>query len=374
MFTILSYNKLISIRVIILKIKLHQNLCYNIYAMELDKRKSEVLKEVVKEYIETGEPVSSERVARNVNFPISPATVRNYMAELDEMGFLTQVHASSGRIPTTKGFRYFVEESLKERKRLKLSEIKFPEPEKIKNLSEILSQISELISKYTNEISLVVSPCFEDEKLRYIHFFLATNLLFTVIVTTTQTTEAILLGNYQLSEENLRLIENFLNGKLQNLTLKQALKEILSNAFYIDELGKSFSQIIGKFYETLKNEYEKRKTKEIFIRGISNLLTTQIQIAEERLKFLLNILEEKEVLERILNDVTKDEKLQLVIGEENKLPELWDYSLITVKYSIKELEGTLGLLGPIRMDYIKGIFVLEEIANKLEQLSEKILG
>ncbi|MGB9769956.1 MULTISPECIES: heat-inducible transcriptional repressor HrcA [Caldisericum] len=342
--------------------------------MELDKRKSEVLKEVVKEYIETGEPVSSERVARNVNFPISPATVRNYMAELDEMGFLTQVHASSGRIPTTKGFRYFVEESLKERKRLKLSEIKFPEPEKIKNLSEILSQISELISKYTNEISLVVSPCFEDEKLRYIHFFLATNLLFTVIVTTTQTTEAILLGNYQLSEENLRLIENFLNGKLQNLTLKQALKEILSNAFYIDELGKSFSQIIGKFYETLKNEYEKRKTKEIFIRGISNLLTTQIQIAEERLKFLLNILEEKEVLERILNDVTKDEKLQLVIGEENKLPELWDYSLITVKYSIKELEGTLGLLGPIRMDYIKGIFVLEEIANKLEQLSEKILG
>lgn len=342
--------------------------------MELDKRRSEVLKEVVKEYIETGEPVSSERVAKSVDFPVSPATVRNYMAELDEMGFLTQVHASSGRIPTSKGFRYFVEETLKEKRRIRLSEIKLPEPEKIKNLSEILSQISDLISKYTNEISLVVSPCYEDERLRYIHFFLATNLLFTVIVTTTQTTEAILLGNYTIEEEGLRYLENFLNSKLQGKTLKSALKELLENKFYTDEIDLKGSEIVSKFYEALKNEYSKRKTKEIFIRGISNLLTTQIQIAEERLKFLLNILEEKEALEKILNDVPKEEKLQLVIGEENKLPELWDYSLITVKYSIKELEGTLGLLGPIRMDYIKGIFVLEEIANKLEQLSEKILG
>lgn len=342
--------------------------------MELDKRRSEVLKEVVREYIETGEPVSSERVARSVNFPVSPATVRNYMAELDEMGFLSQVHASSGRIPTSKGFRYFVEETLKEKRKVKLSEIKLPEPEKIKSLSEILSQISELISKYTNEISLVVSPCFEDERLRFIHFFIATNLLFTVIVTTTQTTEAILLGSFTIDEANLRYLENFINSKLQNKTLKNALNELLKDDFFLNEVGPQFSKIIATFYEALKNEYNKRRTKEIFIRGISNLLTTQIQIAEERLKFLLNILEEKEALEKILNDVPKEEKLQLVIGEENKLPELWDYSLITVKYSIKELEGTLGLLGPIRMDYIKGIFVLEEIANKLEQLSEKILG
>jgi heat-inducible transcriptional repressor len=199
-------------------------------------------------------------------------------------------------------------------------------------------------------------------------------LLFTVIVTTTQTTEAILLGNYTIEEEGLRYLENFLNSKLHEKTLKSALKELLENKFYIDEIDLKGSKIVSKFYEALKNEYDKRRTKEIFIRGISNLLTTQIQIAEERLKFLLNILEEKEALEKILNDVPKEEKLQLVIGEENKLPELWDYSLITVKYSIKELEGTLGLLGPIRMDYIKGIFVLEEIANKLEQLSEKILG
>lgn len=341
--------------------------------MELDKRRSEVLKEIVKEYIETGEPVSSERVAKAVNFSVSPATVRNYMAELSEMGYLTQLHASSGRIPTSKGFRYFVEESLKERKKIKLTDLKIPEPDKISSFFEVLSQISDLISKYTKEISLVVSPTLEEDKIKYIHFFSTSNLLFVVIVSTLQTTEALLLGNFEVSDEQLRYLENFLNSKLADLSLNKALKKLVNNAFFKDNFEKETTKIILRFYEKLKEEYEKRRTREIFIRGISNLLTTQIQIAEERIKFLLNMLEEKEAVEKLLSEIETDEKMQIVIGEENKLPELWDYSLITVKYTIKELEGTLGLLGPVRMDYIKGIFVLEEIAERLEKLSEKIL-
>jgi len=142
----------------------------------------------------------------------------------------------------------------------------------------------------------------------------------------------------------------------------------------VNELSKELHYVVVKFYEKLKDEQYKRKTKEIFIRGISNLLTTQIEMAEEHLKFVLNILEEKEAIGQILDEIDTKDKMQIVIGEENKLPELWGYSLIIVKYTVKELEGTLGLLGPVRMNYIKGIFVLEEIAEKLEKISEKLLG
>jgi len=341
--------------------------------MELDKRKSEVLKSVVKNYIESGVPISSHRVVRDVSFPVSPATVRNYMAELDEMGYLTQVYASSGRIPTSRGFRYFVEDALKERKRIKLTQIKLPDIEKIKSFREVLSQISALISNYTKEISLVVSPTLQDDRIKYIHFFIATlNKLFSVIVTTLHTTEALFIGYFDMDEQTLHFIENFLDEKLVDKTIKEALNLLIQNRFFESEVGKDKVLIVVHFFEALKDEYEKRKTREVFIRGVSNLLTTRIQIAEERIKFLLKMLEEKETVEKILEDTKGNEKIQIVIGEENKIPELWDYSLITVKYSIKELEGTLGLLGPIRMDYMKGIFVLEEIAEKLEQLSEKI--
>lgn len=345
-----------------------------IYRMELDKKRAEVLKEIVREYIETGDPVSSERVSHSVDFPISPATVRNYMAELSEMGYLVQPHASSGRVPTSKGFRFFVDETLKEKKRVKIPDLKLPDPEKISNLSEALSEMSKLISRYTKEISLVVSPNSEEDRIRYVHFFLTTpDFLFSVIVTTFQTTEAILLGSFKLDEASIRFVENFLNEKLKNLTVKSALKSIRENNYYREDVKAELVEVIVKFYEALKAEYEKRRTREIFVRGISNLLTTQIQITEEKVKFLLDLLEERDTLEEILGEAEPEGERKILIGEENKLPELWDYSLITVKYSIRELEGTLGLLGPIRMDYIKGIFVLEEIAERLEQLADRIL-
>ncbi len=342
--------------------------------MKLDKKRSEVLKEVVKEYIETGEPVSSEKVAKGVSFPISSATVRNYMAELLDMGYLTQQHVSSGRIPTSKAFRFYVEEALKERKRIRPSNIEIPNLETFGNLREMLSQISDLISQYTNEISLVVSPCIEEDKLRYVHFFIASEFLYTVIVSTLQTTEAIPLLKSNLQMEQVIYLENFLNEKLKNLAILEASKRIVENNFFSDELNKDLAIVAFKFYEKLKEEQYKRKTQEIFIRGISNLLTTQIEIAEERLKFLFNMLEKKETINKLLVELEQDEKLQIVIGDENKIPELWDYSLITVKYTIKELEGTLGLLGPIRMNYVRGILVLEEIADKLEKMAEKLLG
>lgn len=341
--------------------------------MDVEKRRREILKKIVSEYINTGQPVGSEKVVDKFRFPISPATVRNDMAVLEKLGFINQPYTSAGRIPTSKGYRYFIEDALKEKHLLSIEKIKLPTPNKIKTLNEMLSDISELISQHTNEISLVVSPCSDDTRIKYIHFFsISQNAVYLVLVSSTQTSEGFPLGNFNITQEELRRIENLANEELKDLSFKEAMQKLRENGFFKDEVGDNY-KIILQLYSYLKSEFEKGTTREIFIRGISNLLTTRISVAEQKVKFLLNILEEKKTLSEIIESIPITDKVGFSIGDENKLPQLWDYSLVSVKYTIKDMEGTLALLGPVRMDYIKGILVLERIAEKLEEVAEKII-
>ncbi len=342
-------------------------------SMEAEKRRNEILKKIVSEYIHSGQPVGSEKIVEKFHLPISSATIRNEMAELEKLGYIQHPYTSAGRVPTSKGYRFFVEEMLKSKKPIDIGKIKLPEPEKIQNLHDVLSEVSDLISLHTNEISLVVSPRLEEVRINYLHFFIVLpDSLYMVLVTNTQTSEAVLLGNFSLPKKDLVRIENLLNSELSSLTMKKASDKIEKKGFYEAELNK-YSQIIGLLYLYMKNELVRGATHDIYIKGISNLLTTRISLAEQKVKFLLNIFEEKKLLSEIIESVPSSGNIGLSIGVENKFPELWDYSLISVKYTIKEMEGTLALLGPVRMDYIKGIYVLERIADKLEEIAEKII-
>jgi heat-inducible transcriptional repressor len=342
--------------------------------MELERRKEEILKKIVAEYIDTGQPVGSEKLNDKLGLSVSPATVRNDMAELEKLGYILQPYTSAGRVPTTKGYRFYVEDLVKKSKPIEFNKIKIPKPEKIKTLHEALSEVSDLISLHTKEISLVVSPCMEEIKINYIHFFsVAPQALYMVLVTSMQSSEAVLLGNFPISKSTLMKLENFVNSKISSLSMGEALLKLRSGNFFRNELS-SNSEIIQSIYRYFKDELNKGTTREIYIKGISNLLTTRISLAEHKVKFLLDILEEKKVLSEIIQNVpTEEGNVGFSIGEENKLPELWDYSLISIKYTVKEMEGTLALLGPVRMDYVKGIYVLEKIADKLEEMAEKIV-
>ncbi|MCD6427847.1 MAG: heat-inducible transcription repressor HrcA [Caldisericaceae bacterium] len=338
----------------------------------LEKRKEEILKDLVAEYIKTGKPVGSSSIVKKYKLNVSPATVRNEMAELEELGYIYQPHTSAGRVPTSKGYRFFVENMLKNKKRVNITDIELPDPKKVKDLRDLLSEVSDMISFHTKEISLVLAPDLEEDKIKYIHFFTVDKLVYIVLVTTTHTLEPIPVLKTSIPENELKRLENFINKKLEGLTLRKATRTLKSENFYVEEVPK-FNEILKSLYITLHNEIRKGETREIYIKGIANLLSTRISIAEKKARFLLEMLEEKKLLEEIVEDVPSEDNIGFLIGEENKLPELWNYSLITVKYTIKELEGTLALLGPTRMDYVKGIFVLEKIADKLEELADKIL-
>ncbi len=337
----------------------------------MDERKKKILNNLVSEYIKTGKPVGSSNIVKKYGLGVSPATVRNEMSELEKLGYIFQPHTSAGRIPTSKGYRLYVENALKNKKKFDIMQIEIPKPEGVRDLREVLNDVSNLISFHTKEISLVLSPCLDKEEIKYIHFFNVEKTVYIVLVTTVHTLEPEPLMNKKIGEKELKTVESFLNKKLKGLSFRKAKNLIKNSNFFAEHIKNNI--LIKAFYIMLNNEIRKGETRDVYIKGIANLLTTRISIVEKKMHSVLEMLEEKKTIEEIIEEVPEKDNIGYLIGEENKYPELWDYSLITVKYSIKEMEGTLALLGPMRMDYIKGIYVLGKIANKLEEFADKII-
>jgi heat-inducible transcriptional repressor len=310
----------------------------------LDKRKSEILNNIVSEYIKTGKPVGSSSIVRKYRLNVSPATVRNEMAELEKLGYIYQPHTSAGRMPTSKGYRYFVESILKNKNKVNVLDIKLPEASEVNDIHDLLNEISELISYHTKEISLVLAPDLEEELIKYIHLFKIEDLIYMVLVTTTHTLEPAPILRKNIDENTLKKYENVLNEHFKHIPLRKSKKILKEKNFFSEYF--SDTEIFKAIYIKISNEIQKGETREIYIKGIANLLTTQISLAEKKARFLLEMLEEKKLLEEVIEDVPSKDNIGFLIGEENKLPELWNYSLITVKYTVKELEGTLALLGP----------------------------
>jgi len=297
--------------------------------MKLKNRRDEILKNLVTEYIKTGQPVGSTKIAEKFHAPISSATIRNEMTELEKLGYIYQPHISAGRIPTSKGYRFFIETFLKEKKEKTLKKIEISAPGKTKDLNSVLEKVSKFMSKSTKEIALVLSPETEDERIKYIHFFAINNHnIYTVLVTDTYTSEAAPIIKTKTSTNELLLIERFINDKLSNLSLKQA-SHLLGKTKSFSEEFRQENIIIKAFYQFLKKEIRKNATRKIYIKGIANLLSVEL---------LLKMLEEKKLIEDIIEDVPLKDNLGYLIGKENKLPQLWECSLITVKYTIKEME------------------------------------
>lgn len=339
--------------------------------MELKERRKEILKDLVAEYIKTGEPVGSARMVSKFHFDISPATVRNEMAALEKMGYIYQPHISAGRVPTSKGYRFFIENVLKKQKN-PVNKIDLSDNGKIRELQDLLDRVSRLISYHTKEISLVLSPNLSNERIKYIHFFTIDNhSIYAVLVTNIRAPEAVPIIRTEVTPTKLMRLEQFINAKLAGLSLRKAIALLKKERFFSNEMKENV-EIIKALHKFLQDEIKNNETRRIYIEGITNLLTTRISIAEEKVRSLLEMFEEKDLIEDVVKDIPMKNNIGYLIGEENKLPQLKECSVIAVRYTVKEMQGMLGLIGPTRMDYAKGIYVLERIAESLEEIAQKI--
>jgi heat-inducible transcriptional repressor len=337
----------------------------------LDKRKNLILKVVTDDYIESAEPVGSRTIARKYELGLSPATIRNEMADLEEEGYLEQPHTSAGRIPSEQGYRYYVD-TLMSLQRLDKNEIERIHLELEKHhhqIESIIHQTSKILVQMTQYPSLVLSPNFNTAIFRHIQLIrLASNMVLVLIVTDTGYVENKVIefeGN--VSDSDLDRISTLLNQKLRGMNLKDLhlplLNEIRSELSFHEEFFNEAVKLLLKITAQTQVNQER-----VYLDGATKILE-QPEFADlKKFKPLMEVLGEEEKIYKLLATYAAS-GARVKIGQENENLGIKDCSIVTAGYEIAGRPvGVIGVLGPTRMEYAKVMPVVEHTAAILSEL------
>jgi heat-inducible transcriptional repressor len=339
--------------------------------MELNERMKNILTAVVHRYITTGEPVSSAMIAEKYNLDLSTATIRHEMYLLEKYDYLWQPHTSSGRIPTDKGYRFYVDNLviksyLREKEKREIIRIY----NKSKEFEETMKVTSQLLSKLTNNIGVVLAPVIYNDLVKNIQFIpVGSNRILTIIITDTGLIcQKIIKVSGEINKDRLKYLSNFINSKLT----EEDVNLTNLNNLLIEELDKIISfqerfEHIHKFLEECFNfEYSKNK---VYLDGRVNITKHPEFIETDKLNYILSLIEEENILATTIRRYLGLRKTKIIIGKESKLKEMQNCSLVTSEYSIKgKSVGAIGILGPTRMDYPRMISITEYISDKLSEI------
>lgn len=339
----------------------------------MEERKRRVLHAIVKDYISTAEPVGSRTIARKYNLGVSPATIRNEMADLEDLGYIEQPHTSAGRIPSNKGYRFYVD-CIMGKYQLSKTEEEFifsQLNQKMEDIEKVIANASRVLSKLSNYTAVVVGPLWGSSIFNYVKMLsMEKDKALLVIVNNIGTVEHKTIDLPPLiSERDLDHISYVLNSKLQGLAMEQ-VKSHIFNEIYSELLKEKL--FVKTILEIIENTLVNVENERVFLDGTVNILNQPEFKNIEKVKNLLSILEEKDVLIRLIGE-NKPRGLTIRIGEENKIDDIKDCSLITATYEIdNEIIGSIGILGPTRMQYSKSTALVEYITEILSvSLSRK---
>ena len=326
----------------------------------LNDRKKKILQAIVDEYVDTAEPVSSGVLCDKHGIDYSSATIRNEMAELEKEGYLSKVHTSSGRVPSAKGYRLYVNELLKEQN-LTLEETKFIKEQlenKVDEIEELTKITTNTLSEITHYTTVAIGPRTNEQIIEEIKFvLLGSRMVMCVIVTDGGLVkETIIKFNEDIREEQVQNLNSIFNSKLKGKPLEKIDKPLEEYIFaelnYSVEVIKAIINQINKIIE----EEEK-----IYYEGANKVFEQPEFQNVQMAKNFINILDRKDLVMDLLNSEFTDD-INVYIGDENADDELQDFSIITFKQRINDKEmGTIGIIGPKRMDYSKVIAVMKYI-------------
>ncbi len=332
----------------------------------LDKRKKEILQAVIDEYINTAEPVSSGTLVKKYGLDYSSATVRNELAELESTGYLDKPHTSAGRIPSEKGYRFYVDELIKEDD-ISLEEIKYIQNKlstKVNEIEELTKIATSTLSEITHYTTVAIGPKTETQIIDEIKFvLLGSRMLMIVIVTDSGLIkETIIKYDQDITISQVETLNNLFNSKLKGKPLSKIDKPmeeyILAEITYSIDVIKPIIEQINKVIQDENSIYLQGTNKAFDLPEFKSL-----DIA----KNFINVLDTKElVLDMLDSGVAKD--INVYIGDENDNERLKDFSIVTFKHSIGDKDlGTIGIIGPKRMDYSKVISVMKYLSKKMKE-------
>lgn len=336
--------------------------------MELDERKVIILKAIIKTYLETGEPVGSRTISKYTDLKLSSATIRNEMSDLEELGYIVQPHTSAGRIPSDKGYRFYVDQIMQEKEQ-EVTEVKELMIRRVDRVELVLKKLAQLLATNTNYAAMISGPQYHKNKLKFIQLSQMdrNKLLIVIVVEGNLIKNTMVSLQDEMTQEELLNLNILLNSSLNGLTIDEINLGVISK---LKEQAGPHSQVIdlvlGEVAEAIKTDED---DLQIYTSGATNIFKYPELSDGAKASQLISALEQKELLQELIGDVNESEQdkgIQVYIGDETPLQTMKDCSVVTANYELGEgIRGTIGIIGPKRMDYEK---VLSTLKNLMKQL------
>lgn len=337
--------------------------------MSLNDRKISILQAIINDYIETAEPVGSRTIEKKYNLGISSATIRNEMSDLEEMGFIMQPHASSGRIPSDLGYRLYVDH-LMQKKELSLEEQGYLQSviaRDINQLDYLMEETAKVLSALTNYTTFISEPVGQRAKIKQIRLMpLDTTSILLVIATEDNFIKNhVIKMNTVPPDEIVFEIGHYIHRSLEGCALQQIDGRIISRLQ--EELG-PYKTLLEPVLQALEHTMQAAEKVQVHMSGAKNILQFPEFSDITKAKSLFQTLEEKDVLVTLLES-SKSNDLQILIGSENADQSMQDCSVITATYKLSDdTRGTIGIVGPTRMDYSQVVSVLNGMVQNIEKV------
>lgn len=346
--------------------------------VELGERKVKILDAIIRNYLATGEPVGSRTISKYTDLNLSSATIRNEMSDLEELGYIVQPHTSAGRIPSDKGYRFYVDQLMQEKDR-EVKEMKDFVIEKTQKMEQVLKQVAKMLASNTNYATIVSAPSYSTNKVKFIQLSNVDDehVLAVIVMNSNMVKNQMIEVSEQLDNETLLKLNILLNTALNGLSLQEIN---LGTIAKLKEQAGIHSTIVSDVLDTLAQTLSENEDLQIYTSGATNILKYPELSDSERATNLLSTFEEKEellslVTESLSDNENKENGIQVYIGNEAPVQTMKDCSIVTATYDLGEgVKGTIGIVGPKRMDYENVVDNLKNLKSQLDGIFDRQKG
>jgi len=336
--------------------------------LELSEREKSILRYVIHQYILTANPVGSRNISKKYDVGFSPATIRNVMSDLEDSGMLGHPHTSAGRVPTDKGYRFYVD-SLMGVPKLPITEKRAAEAVigSSNNIDDIIKATSTILSNITNQLACITYPQLSDSLLEKIQIvkLSSTKILVVVSVVSGLVKTITLELRSNFGQSDLTNIQRALNQRLAGLKFSEIRETIIERFQSI--YSTQYKPIIRVFLDSVDKIFNDKHDNKSVVTGTKNILTQPEFEDLDKFQGIIELVEDRDVIVHLMNNSISNEKknINVKIGSENLEEKFIGYSLVTTKYNVGNALGSVGIVGPKRMEYSKVIATVEYIAKLL---------
>lgn len=336
---------------------------------ELGERKIKILDAIIRNYLETGEPVGSRTISKYTDLNLSSATIRNEMSDLEELGYILQPHTSAGRIPSDKGYRFYVDHLMEEKDK-QVTEMKKFVIEKTEKMEQVLKQVAKMLATNTNYATIVSAPSYHHNKIKFIQLSNVdeTQILAVIVMQSNIVKNRMISVEQSLDNETLLKLNILLNTGLNGLSIQEINLGVIAK---LKEQAGIHSTLVSDVLDALAEALSEDEDLEIYTSGATNILKYPELSDSEKASNLLTTFEEKDQLASLVSESLSDAEnngIQVYIGNESPIQTMKDCSVVTATYELGEgVKGTIGIVGPKRMDY-------ENVVDNLKNLKAQLDG